>query len=158
VEDLAMRHGRSALVIGALAALLFAPTVAAAAPPVTTITIDVQFGSADPKEPFWATGGVVCETGYAITDPVFAAGFGRMGRGVGTFHLIKTLYCDDGSGTFQIRVDAATAPTSPGTIGGFAVVGGTGEYVGLHGAGSLLGTSTGGGSGILDVYTGILMN
>jgi hypothetical protein len=150
-----MRNGRSALVIGALAALLVAPTVTAAAPPVTTITIDVQF---DVSEEFLATGGVVCDSGYAVTDPIFAAGFGRMGRGVGTFHLIKTLYCDDGSGTFQIRVDAATAPTSPGTIGGFAVVGGTGDYEGLHGAGSLLGTSTGGGTGVLDVYTGRLMN
>jgi hypothetical protein len=91
-----------------------------------------------------------------VTDPVFVAGFGRMGRGVGTFHLIKTLTCDDGSGTFQILVNAAAAPSSPGTLGGFAVVGGTGDYAGLRGAGSLVGTGKDGG--IVDVYTGTLTN
>jgi len=89
-----------------------------------------------------------------VTDRVFAAGFGRQGRGQGSFHLIKTLTCDDGSGTFQILIDASTAPSSPGTLGGFAVVGGTGDYAGLRGAGSLVGTAT--NDGIIDVYMGHL--
>ncbi len=75
---------------------------------------------------------------------------------MGTFHLIKTLTCDDGSGTFQILVNASTAPSSPGTLGGFSVVGGTGDYTGLRGAGSLVGTNT--SSGIIDVYMGRLTN
>jgi hypothetical protein len=74
-----------------------------------------------------------------------------------SFHLIKTLTCDDGSGSFMILVNAATAPTSPGTIGGFAVVGGTGDYSDLHGAGSLVGTSVS-ETEILDVYSGRLSN
>ncbi len=137
--------------LGMLLVLLVAPMASAAAPPTTVLTIDVQFESG---ETFTATGGVICDSGTAVTDPVFVAGFGRMGRGVGTFHLIKTLTCDDGSGTFQILVNAATAPSSPGTLGGFAVVGGTGDYAGLRGAGSLVGTGTDGG--ITDVYTGTL--
>jgi hypothetical protein len=136
-----------------LVALAVAPTASAAAPPVTILQIDIVF---DVSEDFTATGGVLCDSGTAVTDPVFAAGFGAKGRGVGTFHLIKSLTCDDGSGTFQILVDASTAPTSPGTIGGFAVVGGTGDYTDLHGAGSLVGTATNGG--IIDVYMGRLTN
>ena len=147
-----MRMLRFGSTIGLLLALLVAPMARAATPPTTVLTIDVVFGS---TETFTATGGVICASGTAITDPVFVAGFGRMGQGQGSFHLIKTLTCDDGSGTFQILVNAATAPSSPGTLGGFAVVGGTGDYAGLRGAGSLVGT--GQENGILDVYTGMLM-
>jgi hypothetical protein len=146
-----MRMLRLGSTIGVLLALLVAPMASAAAPPTTVLTIDVVF---DVSEEFTATGGVICESGTAVTDPVFVAGFGRMGRGVGTFHLIKTLTCADGSGMFRILVNAATAPSSPGTLGGFTVVGGTGDYAGLRGAGSLVGTGT--DVGIMDVYTGKL--
>jgi hypothetical protein len=148
-----MRIARYGSAIGLLVALLIAPIASAAAPPITVLQIDVVFGPGGSEE-FTATGGVLCDSGIAVTDPVFVAGFGVQGRGVGTFHLIKTLTCDDGSGTFQILVDAATAPSSPGTLGSFSVVGGTGDYVGLRGAGSLAGTGT--DTGIIDVYTGRL--
>ena len=148
-----MRILRLGSVLGMLLGLLVAPVASAAAPPTTVLTIDVLF---EGGETFTATGGVICDSGTAVTDPVFVAGFGRMGLGVGTFHLIKTLTCDDGSGTFQILVNAATAPSSPGTLGGFVVVGGTGDYAGLRGAGSLVGTGKDGG--ITDVYTGMLTN
>jgi hypothetical protein len=146
-----MRAPRLGLTIGMLAALLVAPGASAAAPPTTTIEIDIVF---DVSEEFTTTGGVLCPSGTAVTDPVFSAGFGRMGRGAGTFHLIKTLTCDNGSGTFQIKVNVGPTPT--GTIGGFAVVGGTGAYTNLRGGGSLVGTATDGG--IFDVYTGQLTN
>lgn len=146
-----MRMLRFGSIIGLLLALLAAPVANAATPPTTVLTIDIVF---DVSETFTATGGVICDSGTAVTDPVFVAGFGRMGRGQGSFHLIKTLTCDDGSGTFQILVNAATSPSSPGTLGGFAVVGGTGDYAGLRGAGSLVGTGT--DTGIIDVYTGML--
>lgn len=148
-----MRMLRLGSALGLLIALMVAPIASAAAPPTTVITIDVTFGGA---ETFTATGGVLCESGTAVTDPVFVAGFGRMGRGVGTFHLVKTLTCDDGSGTFKLLVDAAAAPNSPGTLGGFAAGRGTGDYEGLHGGGSLVGTAKEGG--IVDVYTGNLTN
>jgi hypothetical protein len=146
-----MRNARLGLAIGLLGALLVAPTASAAAPPTTTIQIDIVFGV---SEDFTTTGGVLCPSGTAVTDPVFAAGFGRMGRGAGTFHLIKTLTCDDGSGTFQIKVNAGPTPT--GTIGSFAVMGGTGAYEGLNGGGMLVGTAT--DVGITDLYTGRLTN
>ena len=148
-----MRARRLGLALGLLATLLIAPT-ASAAPAVTVITIDVNFITG---ETFTATGGVVCDSGVAVTDPVSVAGGGRQGRGVFSFHLIKTLTCDDGSGSFMILVDAATAPRSPGTLGGFAVVGGIGDYSDLRGAGSLVGTSLS-ETEIMDVYTGRLSN
>ena len=147
-----MRARRFGVVIGIAAAALWAP-VASAAVPVTTITLTAVFGG---TETFTATGGVVCDSGTAVTDPFFFAGFGRQGRGVGTFHLVKTLTCDDGSGTFKLLVDAAASPNSGGTVGGFAAGQGTGDYVGLHGGGSLVGTGFEDGSGITDVYTGRL--
>jgi hypothetical protein len=148
-----MRSRRLGLILGVLAALLVAGT-ASAAPPTTVITIDANFITG---ETFTATGGVVCDSGVAVTDPFFAKGGGRQDRGVFTFHLIKTLTCDDHSGSFMIKVEAVTARTSPGTIGGFAVVGGTGDYSGLHGAGSLIGTIVS-ETEIIDAYTGQLSN
>jgi hypothetical protein len=152
-----MHARRLAVLIGIAGAALWAP-VASAAIPVTTITIHVVFATETEEqiETFTATGGVVCDSGTAVTDPVFVAGFGRQGRGGGTFHLVKTLTCDDGSGTFKLLVDAAASPTSSGTVGGFAAGQGTGDYVGLHGGGSLVGTFSSDGSGITDVYTGRL--
>ena len=87
-----MRARRFAALIGIAAAALWAP-VASAAVPVTTIRLEVQFGV---LEEFFATGGVVCSHGFAVSDPVSIVGGGRQGRGVFTFHLVKTLTCDNG--------------------------------------------------------------
>lgn len=146
-----MRVRRSGLLVGLLGAILVAPGVAAA-PAVTVITLDVTFGG---PETFTATGGVVCASGTATSD-AHIAGFGRQGRGVGTFHVLKSLTCTGGGASFDILVNAAGTPTSPGTLGGFVVVGGTGPYEDLRGAGRLVGTGKPDGSGLIDVYTGRL--
>jgi len=148
-----MRSSRLGLTIGVLLALVVAPMASAAEPLTTVLTIDIVF---DVSEEFTATGGVICESGTAETDLHGFTTGGVQGRGVLSFHLVKTLTCDDGSGTFQILVNAPTAPSSPGTLGGFAVVGGTGDYTNLRGAGSLVGTAT--EDGIVDVYMGKLTN
>lgn len=146
-----MRARRFAALIGIAAAALWAP-VASAAVPVTTIRLEVQFGV---SEEFFATGGVVCSHGFAVSDPVSIVGGGRQGRGVFTFHLVKTLTCDNGD-TFKLLVDAAASPTSSGTVGGFAAGQGTGSLEGLRGGGSVDGTFYPDGSGITDIYTGRL--
>jgi hypothetical protein len=66
-----MRTRRLGLALGLLATMLIAPTAASAAPAVTVITIDVNFITG---ETFTASGGVVCDSGVAVTDPVFGAG------------------------------------------------------------------------------------
>ena len=148
-----MRARRIGAVIGILGVLLAVPVASVAAASETVITIDVTFGG---PEYFTATGGVVCDSGTAVSDPEFANFGGSKNRGVFTFHLTKTLTCDDGSGTFKLLVNASASPNSPGTIGGFAAGMGTGDYEGLHGGGSLVGTGREDGTGILDVYTGML--
>ncbi len=147
-----MRVARLGLMVGLLGALLLAP-IASAATQTTVIQIHNVFGV---TETFTTNGGILCASGTSVTDPISFAGGGAQGRGVFTFHLTKTLTCTDGSGSFQILVNAATAPSSPGTLGGFAVKGGTGAYATLQGAGSLVGTNT--DVGIDDVYTGRLTN
>lgn len=140
-----MHIRRLAVLVGLLGALGWATPATAATP--TTIDIDVTFGVT--LEPFTTTGGVLCATGNAVSDPVSIVGGGRQGKGNLTFHVVKTMYCDNGA-TFKLLVDAAGTPT--GTVGGFAIGGGTGSLAGVHGGGSLVGTGTGGG--IHDQYTG----
>jgi hypothetical protein len=148
-----MHARRIGVAIGILGVLLAAPS-AAAAPPVTTITLDAVFGV---SESFTATGGVVCDSGTSVSDPEFGTFGGSKNRGVFTFHVVKTLTCDDGSGTFKLLVDVSTSPNSPGTVGGFAAGQGTGDYEGLHGGGRIVGTAYPDGSGITDVYRGRLL-
>jgi len=148
-----MRAHRLGIAGGLLAASLLAPAASAAPPPVTTITIDVTFGG---PEFFTATGDLVCDSGTAVSGPTIVAGGGRRGGGVLTFHVVKTLTCADGSGTFKLLVDAAASRTSPGTVGGFAAGHGTEDYIGLHGGGHLAGTARPDGTGVTDVYTGRL--
>jgi len=145
-----MRARRFAVLFGLVSVLAWAPATSAAVP-VTTITIDVDL--AVPEEPFTTTGGVVCPSGFAISDPVSIVGGGRQGRGAFTFHVVKTMYCDNGD-TFKLLVDAVGSPTSGGTVGGFAAGEGTGGLAGLHGGGSVVGTGT--DNGIHDLYTGKL--
>jgi hypothetical protein len=143
-----MRVHRLAVLFGLVAVLASAPATSAAVP-VTTIDIEVTFGVT--LEPFTTTGGVLCASGDAISDPTFIRGGGRQGRGDFTFHVVKTMYCDNGD-TFKLLVDAAGTPT--GTIGGFAVGEGTGSLAGVHGGGSLVGTAFPDFSGLHDHYTG----
>jgi hypothetical protein len=142
-----MRARRLAILAGLVGAVAWATPTAAAAP--TTIDIDVTFGVT--LEPFTTDGGVLCPSGDAITHNVSIVGGGRQGKGTITFHLVKTMYCDDGA-TFELLVDAVKTPT--GTRGGFAVGQGTGSLAGVHGGGSLVGTDISGGAGIHDHYRG----
>ena len=145
-----MRAIRTAAALSLLAALLLAPT-ASAGSSAAAFTIDIDFVAG--TEDFESSAGPLCDSGSA-TSEAFIAGGGRQDRGSFTFHVIKTVTCDDGSGTFQIRVEASS--TGDGTIGGFSVVAGsgTGDYVGLLGAGKVRGTF--GENAIFDEYVGRL--
>ena len=139
-----MRPHRSATVMStALAAslLLVIGTVggAVAAPSeVITIEIDLDGGG----ETFTSDSAVLCDSGVAITEFHFPAGNFNQ---AGTFHLNKTLVCDDGSGSFIIRVDAASNfVVGQGTTGGWSVVpgSGTGDYAGIRGGGHVVGINS----------------
>src|SRR4051812_6510533 len=125
--------------------LLVPSAVSAARTGATTITLN-SFAT----ETFTATGGVVCASGTATTDFHKFAG----GGAAGSFHLTKTLVCDDQSGSFTIGVNAATVFGSPGDQGGWAVLAGDGAYASLHGGGRVVGTYV--EEGVIDLYTGSL--
>jgi hypothetical protein len=137
--------GRS--IVGAILVAAVATPVQAGA---TATTIELR--SLSSGETFTTTGGVLCPDGTATTD------FHRFGGSdrsrAGTFHLDKIMTCSDGSGTFTIRVDAATRFGSPTDQGGWSVLGGTGDYEGLKGGGNLVGTYV--EDGIIDLYTGLV--
>ena len=129
---------------GVLLIALAAPVQAAGAAPTT-----IRLEAVDTTETFTTTG-PLCASGTAES---FDFHFGGSDDShAGSFHLKKTLTCDDGSGSFTIRVNAATVFGSPTDQGGWSVEGGTGAYAGLHGGGSLVGTYT--DTGIIDMYTG----
>ena len=130
--------------VAGVALLLAVAPLGVLAATMTTITLD----SNPQQETFTTTGGVLCPSGTATTDFHHFAGGGQ----AGSFHLTKTLVCDDGSGTFTIAVNAATRSGSPIDQGGWAVLSGTGDYATLSGGGKLVGTYYEGG--IIDVYTG----
>jgi hypothetical protein len=69
---------------------------------------------------------------------------------------LRPCWCDDGSGTLTIRVEASAVFGFDGTIGAWNVVGGTGDFAGVRGGGSLTGIAFDGG--IDDHYTGRLTN
>jgi hypothetical protein len=139
-------RSRIAVVAAAIMVLALAPSASAATSPVE-INIHIVFND---SEQFTADG--ICPSGEA-----FSYGFHIVGRGrAQTFHLFKDLVCDDGSGVLTIRVDAAFVAGTPGTVGGWNVVGGAGDWAGVHGGGHIVATAFDGG--IDDHYTGRLTN
>lgn len=132
-------------VLAILAAIAVSAPVSASTVETVQIDLHVVFGS---SETFSATG--ICPSGAAQSFGFQQAGQGR----ATTFHLYKTLTCDDASGTLTIRVEARLVFGSPGTVGGWSVVDGTGDYADARGGGMIVGTSFDGG--IDDVYTGML--
>ncbi len=139
----------------ALVLVCVAAGAASAARSAELITIEIDLDTG--VETFTTDSADLCPSGVAITDFERAAGF--IGA-AGSFHLSKTMVCDDGSGTFVIRVDAATNfVVGDGTVGGWSVIpgSGTGDYAGLRGGGSLVGENNDEGPiDLVDHYYGSL--
>ena len=131
---------RTALAMGSALLLLGITAGGALGRPSALITIEIDLDAN--VETFTSDAPLLCPSGDAFTDFEFPAGnFGA----AGTFHLTKLLVCDDGSGTFVIRVDAAANfVVGNGTIGGWSVVpgSGTGDYAGLKGGGNVVGINS----------------
>ncbi len=125
---------------------------AIAAPPQTaTFTVVEQFDP--PSGEFTSDGSILCASG--TTSNEFSASGFQSNVGI-VFHDRKTISCDDGSGTFTLLLQARTGFNvgDDGTFGRWVVLSGTGDYVGLHGQGTLTGTYT--PSGISENYEGRL--
>jgi hypothetical protein len=129
----------------------------AAAAPSPLIVIEIDFDSDPATETFTSSSPLLCPEGDAFTDFQFqAGGF----KAAGSFHLNKLLVCDDDSGSFVIRIDAAANfVVGTGTVGGWSVVpgSGTGDYVGLTGGGRVVGVNQPGPEiELIDYYSGSL--
>ena len=135
------------LLVATLLVLALAPAASAGSSKVE-IDLHVDFENG---ETFTASG--FCESGEAVTYNFKQVAFN--GRAT-TFHLFKDLICDDGSGILTIRVEASAVFGFEGTIGGWNVVGGTDDYAGTRGGGSIVGIAFDGG--LDDHYTGRLTN
>jgi hypothetical protein len=140
-----MERRRIAALLGAaaLAGSLAAPVSAAAAPVTIDLHVDFSLGETFEAEGF-------CPSGEAESFGHHIVGNGR----ATVFHLYKTLACDDGSGTLTIHLSAAAVFGKSGTIGGWNVVSGTGDYEDARGGGHIVGTAFAGG--VDDLYTGTL--
>ena len=118
-------------------------------------TIDVHSTFTGSGGTFTADSAVLCDSG-TTSDVTIIAGNGR----AITFHNLKTFTCADNSGTFTLRLQAQVKPCDANTQGVWSVAGGTGDYEGLRGTGTLVGTYFPGDActadGIDDHLTGVL--
>lgn len=145
------------VLVTALSIVLPGATVMAAAPLDVHIEVEETIISFTIPEPFAATGpavdaGVVCPTGEVV-DVILSAS----GPPGGTFSILKVLKrfeCDDGSGTFDVKMVVRLNLITNDTTAVWKVVGGTGNYVRLHSNGKLIGIPIVPGESILDIYDG----
>jgi hypothetical protein len=136
--------------------LALTASVVVAAPPQDLHIEALEFiGSSG--EPFTASGSavdsnMVCATG--TIDDIEITASGSSSGGFLTLHVLKRFYCDDLSGTFDIRMVVRLDLTTNETTARWRIVDGTGAYAALKGSGSLVGTPVNPGVSILDVYDG----
>ena len=135
-------------VVAALIAMLALAPAAAATPPTSiSITVETTF-EPDAVNPFTATGGVVCSAGSVSTP--FTQFVGFQSNTHAQILLLKHFVCPDG--TFDLLLRVKLDFTTFDTVGTWSVLGGTGAYARLHGAGKV--TGDGLEMSVLDVYTG----
>ena len=148
-------HALTLFVVAAVIAAALG-TASAIASPLQTATFAVV-GEFDAPGEFTSDGSVVC-AGGSTSDEFFPSGF-QSGRGI-VLHDLKTISCDDGSGTFTLLIQGRTGfNVGDGTSGQWVVLSGTGDYVNLHGRGTFAGSYTPLGAeptGISEVYVGWL--
>ena len=120
------------------------------------ITIDTMLpGDGRAFGPFTATGtavgkGLVCPRGETEDSGTVETAV----PGGSIFRGNKLFVCKDGSGTFTLRFEATVISEPFSDTGTWVVSGGTGKYVKLEGAGSLVGSPT--DTGVLDSFVGMV--
>lgn len=150
------RFGFSVLVT-ALFALAVVP-VMAVQPLDVHIEVETLIGGTGS---FIATGpavdaGLMCSTGEVFDLSLSVSG----PPGSTTFSILRVLkrfVCNDGSGTFDVRLVVRLDWITHKTTANWIVVGGTGDYIGLHSNGKLIGippTDPESEITILDIYDG----
>jgi hypothetical protein len=154
-----MRTFIGLLAAAMLAIVLIPATTAEASPPLgVEITVQETISTTIPGGggPFVATGpavdaGVMCPSGATINTALTTSGSGT----VVNLGVEKLFTCDDGSGTFVVKMRVSLNTETGFTSARWNAKRGTGDYANLHGSGGLEGTPTGPGT-IEDFYFGKL--
>jgi hypothetical protein len=143
-----------------IAFVLLAVTVSTvfAAPPMDVhIQVDEFIGGIGVDEPFTASGsavdaGLICATG--MVQDVSVSTSGAPSAPYRIIQVLKRFSCGDGTidVSMVVQLDLATNYTTAS----WRVVSGTGNYAGLRGSGSLVGTPIVAGESIHDDYYGNL--
>ncbi|MAU11746.1 MAG: hypothetical protein CL607_18115 [Anaerolineaceae bacterium] len=148
--------GFTMLVLIAILSILFVVPTALASPPLD-VHIEV-LATIDPApDAFVASGpavdvGLLCSTGYQYELSVETSG-----PPAGDFFMLKVVkqfVCDDGSGTFDLKLVVRLDLIDSSTTAHWNVLAGTGAYAGLHGNGDLVGIPLDPGVSIVDLYDG----
>jgi len=141
-----------------IALLLLAMTISIAfAAPHLYVHIEVEEEILTSGETFYASGpavdaGFVCPTGI-VNDNLHGT-YDLPGGKIRIINVDKEFVCGDSSGTFVINLNVRLNLDTNRTTASWNVISGTGDYAGLHGNGSLVGTPIVPGNSILDVYNG----
>ena len=124
-----------------LLALSAVPGEASSLPTDVSILVTTYFLDTGNSGPFIASGpavtdGIICPEGIA-TD-IYNRGSGYQSKwGAANYLVLKEFTCDDGSGSFILKIEARV--DWRGDNGPWNVFSGSGSYEKLHGAGSLYG-------------------
>ena len=150
-----MRRSIGALLAAAALGMLM-PLAAVQASPGVAAAFDVTTTLGSPSGgPFTATGpavdaGLLCVSGWTTDVSLGINGNGKNGS---NFQVLKSFICDDGSGSFLLKLQVRS--DRKGDNYSWQVAGGTGAYMRLQGTGSGYGTALEPGV-LLDHFAGTL--
>lgn len=150
-------------VFAAIVALVaFAVPVGAASPQSVTIVSHVTFNPDGPNFGDFVTSGeatdsgLICASGTFVDTGIRFAGF-QSDRGTVQIQVVKEFTCDDGSGTFIVKLQIQANFETGIESFTWVVLGGTGDYASLRGGGSGS-TVPNAPIGNVNTYEGFLLN
>jgi hypothetical protein len=134
-------HAIVAMLASIFALIALAGPVGAASPQSVTIVSHVTFNPDGPNYgDFVASGdavdrGVICASGTFVDTGIRFAGF-QSDRGTVQLLVLKEFTCDDGTGTFVVKLQIQANFETGIESFTWVVLSGTGDYASLHGSGS----------------------
>jgi hypothetical protein len=140
------------VLVTALSIVFLVVPVMAAPHPLDVQIVDVHTIGPHGTGFFTATGGGICVLGTVYDSDIKVQN--PTGGNFRILRVLKQFTCDDGSGTFDVKLVVRLDLTTHKTTANWNVVGGTGNYVGLRGNGKLIGIPIVAGISITDYYDG----
>jgi len=156
------KHAIAAMLAAILVLMAIAGPVGAASPKSVTIVSNVTFNPDGPNYgDFAASGtavdsGVICASGTFVDTGIRFAGY-QSDRGIVQLQVVKEFTCDDGTGTFVVKLQIQANFDTGIESFTWVVLGGTGDYGSLHGSGSGS-TVPNAPIGNINTYEGFLLN